>query len=421
MHCGLIIDLEPTKDRSHLVPTTRANKTEMPKLPATRLTRRNFLRLMLAAGAGLLAAEVLHSLDPGAWMTDPRISRNQSPARFDRIKNIVFFIQENHSFDNLFASFPGTNSKSAGATCPDSLRRDPPHEHINALEPDGATNSAARCSYTEADIPNYWKMARTFTLCDNYFSEMRGASHPNYLMMIAGQSPIIDTPLPSDVCPEFCLDIPVLPDRLDARGLTWRDYGGIFTSIQGLVGRPEVMDYRDEQFFTDAERGSLPQVAWLNSGFLTDGDAKSGHPPASLCGGENYAASVLNAVMKSPQWPTTALFLVWDDWGGFYDHVEPPVVEWGEDGTPLRYGHRVPCIVVSPYARAGHVSHALHSHVSLLHFAETIFDLEPLTERDAGASNLLDCFAFDQPPLLPIELEMRSCAQSVSRDSDTRI
>ena len=170
------------------------------------------------------------------------------------------------------------------------------------------------------------------------------------------------------------------------------------------------MDFHDEKFFEDAQKGTLPSVAWLNSGFLIDGDAKSGHPPASLCASENYAVSVLNAVTSSPQWSTTALFLIWDDWSGFYDHVDPPVIELWKDGTPFRYGHRVPCFVISPYARAGYVSHALHSHVSLLHFAETIFGLDSLTERDAKASTRLDCFDFDQQPLNPVLLSPRECA-----------
>jgi phospholipase C len=113
--------------------------------------------------------------------------------------------------------------------------------------------------------------------------------------------------------------------------------------------------------------------------------------------------------MNSPQWETTALFLVWDEWGGFYDHVEPPTVETWTDGTPSRYGHRVPCMVISPYARAGYISHTLHSHVSLLRFAETIFSLEPLTERDARASDMLDCFDFEQSPLSPVSLILRDC------------
>jgi phospholipase C len=370
--------------------------TEFP----SRLTRRNFLQVLFTVGGGLAAAGLIRALR----------AENTVSLASDRIKNIIFFIQENHTFDNLFAGFPGANSRFAGQECPDALLKDPPHKHTDAFRPDGATIEEASCSYSEADASNYWKVARAFTLCDTYFSDIRGPSYPNYLMMIAAQSPQVEAALPFDICPAFCLDLTVLPHRLDAHGLTWQDYGGIFTSIKSLYQRSEVMDFHAEKFFEDAQKGSLPNVAWLNSGFLIDGDAKSGHPPASLCAGENYAVSVLNAVMSSPQWSTTALFLVWDDWGGFYDHVEPPVVERWKDSTPFRYGHRVPCIVISPYARAGYVSHDLYSHVSLLHFAETIFGLDPLTERDAKARNMLDCFDFDQPPLVPLLLTPRQCA-----------
>ena len=373
----------------------------MKKFTSPKITRRNFIKLLLTAGAGLLTVELLDALNSTFQLSHTTAA---TP-----IKNIIIFIQENHTFDSLFANFPGANGKSAGLVCPDSLLRDPPHKHSDAFQPDGATTHEAECSYGEFDEPNYWKVARAFTLCDNFFSDVRGPSHPNYLMMIAGQSSIVDLPTSSDVCPDFCLDIEVLPNRLDAYGLSWRDYGGIFTSIKSLVGRPEIMDFRDDQFFVDAAAGTLPNAAWLNSGFLHESYAKSGHPPSSLCVGENYAVKVLNAVMSGPQWPATALFLVWDDWGGFYDHVNPPVVERWNDGTPFRYGHRVPCIVVSPYARAGYVSHLLHSYVSLLRFAETIFGLEPLTQRDANASDMFDCFDFTQPSLPSLLVEEREC------------
>ncbi|HJR81389.1 MAG TPA: alkaline phosphatase family protein [Anaerolineales bacterium] len=372
----------------------------MTQTSPSKITRRNFLQLLVATGAGALAVGVLRSLNS---------TQAIEPKARTLIKNIIIFIQENHSFDSLFAGFPGANSQYAGQRCPDALLKDPPHTHSDAFEPDGATTEEARCSYTEADAPNYWKAARTFTLCDNYFADVRGPSFPNFLMMISGQTPILGPGSPAHVCPNFCLDMEVLPNRLDAGGLTWGDYGGIFTSIKSLVGRPEVMDFQDEKFFEDAERGTLPHVAWLNSGYLHDGNAKSGHPPFSLCGGENYAVQVLNAVMSGPQWPNTALFLVWDEWGGFYDHVEPPVAERWSDGTPYRYGHRAPCLVISPYARSGYVSHTFYSHMSLLRFAETIFDLEPLTERDAEANNMLDCFDFDQSPLPPLTLVPRDC------------
>ena len=117
----------------------------------------------------------------------------------------------------------------------------------------------ARCSYAEADAPNYWKAARAFTLCDNYYGDVRGPSFPNFLMMISGQTPLLGPGSPAHVCPNFCLDIDVLPNRLDARGLTWRDYGGTFTSIRSLFGRPEIKDFQDEQFFEDAAARHAPE------------------------------------------------------------------------------------------------------------------------------------------------------------------
>jgi len=310
----------------------------------------------------------------------------------------------------LFAGFPGADSKFAGQVCPDALAADPPHQHLDALTPGGATTEQARCSYTEATAPIYWQIAREFALCDQFFSDVRGPSHPNYLMLVAAQSPIVNAPWPTDLCPDFCFDIPTLPNRLDEAGLTWRDYTGLFTDIKSLVGRPEITDNRDDtSFFRDAEQGRLPNVAWLNSSYLSDGNNKSGHPPGSLCAAENYAVRVLNAVMTGPQWDSTALFLVWDDWGGFFDHVEPPMVEQWSDGSPFRYGFRVPCLVISPYARRGYVSHQLHSLVSLLKFKETIFNLEPLTERDAQASDMLDSFDFTQAPRAPFLLTPRPC------------
>jgi phospholipase C len=336
-------------------------------------------------------------------------TQTPSPTPADRIKTIIYFIQENHTFDSLFAGFPGADSVNAGKACPDRLPADPPHQHGDSFHPGGATTSAARCSYRADSAATYWQLARQFTLCDRFFSDVRGPSHPNYFMMTSAQTPIVNTPFPTDECPDFCYDIPTLANRLDDQGLSWRDYGGILTDIKSVVGRPEVMDRQDAQFFTDAAAGTLPNFSWLNSDFLENGDNLSGHPVGSLCTAQQYAAKVINAAMASPQWESTAMFLVWDDWGGFYDHVDPPVVEKWTDGTPLRYGFRVPCIVISPYARSGYVSHELHSFVSVLHFAEMVYGLKPLTDRDANASMLLDCFDFGQKPLRPKPLAMPTC------------
>lgn len=402
-------------------------------------SRRDFLRLSLIGGVGFLAGcappPATATLFPTLTSTKtptltPRPTVTQTPtqtitaspipsetalptatpAPADLIKNVLIFIQENHTFDSLFAGFPGADGEYAGRPCPEALAADPPHQHYHALNAkSGATTAEATCSYSEATAPLYWQLARDFTLCDRYFSDVRGPSHPNYFMLTSAQSPIVNTPHPTDVCPDFCFDFPTIADRLDGKGLSWRDYGGIFTDIKNLQGRPEVMDKQDAMFFSDAAAGTLPSMAWINSDFLEGGDEKSGHPPSSLCQAEAYAARVLNAAMSSPQWSSMAIVLVWDDWGGFWDHVEPPTVEAWSDGTPLRYGHRVPAIVISPYARQGYVSHTLYSHVSTLRFVETLFGLDPLNERDGAANDLLDCFDLTQPPRPALTLTPPAC------------
>src|SRR5688572_25797110 len=145
-----------SKDADHPL---ESGKGVMTETPSSGITRRDFLRFLFAAGAGAFAVGVLRALD-SASRIDPKART--------LIKNIVFFIQENHSFDSLFAGFPGANGKYAGQSCPDALEKDPPHLHSDAFQPDGATSDEARCSYAEADAPNYWKAARAFTLCDNY-------------------------------------------------------------------------------------------------------------------------------------------------------------------------------------------------------------------------------------------------------------
>ncbi len=117
----------------------------------------------------------------------------------------------------------------------------------------------------------------------------------------------------------------------------------------------------------------------------------------------------MNAVIKGGLWPESAIFVTWDDWGGWFDHVQPPNVETWKDhgthpsfnGTQFRYGSRVGCIVLSPYAKSGYISKALHSHVSLLKFCEKRFSLPALNKRDATADDMSDCFDFTRQPAAP--------------------
>jgi phospholipase C len=121
-----------------------------------------------------------------------------------------------------------------------------------------------------------------------------------------------------------------------------------------------------------------------------------------------WTVEQVNALVKSGLWSSSAIFITWDDWGGWYDHVVPPNVEtWNGNthpsnkGSQFRYGSRVGCLVLSPYAKTGYISHVLHSHVSLVRACETIFGLKPLNSRDTAADDMSDCFDFNRTPASP--------------------
>jgi phospholipase C len=237
-------------------------------------------------------------------------------------------------------------------------------------------------------------------LCDNYFTDVAGPSTPNHLMLLTAGSPVIDNPSGNPV-----YDLPSLPSSLEAAGLTWGNYGGYaFGLIKALAARPQLAS---DQFARDAAAGKLPAVSWVYAPH-----AFSEHPPdppdkgtnpavGNVTNGMQWTVSQVNAINQGGLWPQTAIFIAWDDWGGWYDHVNPPEVEKWSDGTQFRYGTRVGCLVLSPYAKAGYISRTLHSHVSIVKFCETIFGLPALTARDAAADGMSDCFDFTQKPAPP--------------------
>ena len=205
-------------------------------------------------------------------------------------------------------------------------------------------------------------------------------------------------------------DIPTLADRLNQRHLTWRYYAprigqpgyiwSTFDAIRHIRDSPQwganVRPWR--QFETDVAHGHLAAVTWL----VTD-TAQSEHPPASTCLGENTTVSEVNAVMRSPFWASTAIFVTWDDYGGFYDHVAPP------QRTPWGLGPRVPTLVISPYARRGAVDQTPYDFSSLLRFVEHRFTLAPLSTRDARGPAMEGSFAPTAPPLAPFILAPHPC------------
>jgi len=341
------------------------------------------------------------------------------------IEHVVLIIKENHCFDNYFGTFPGANGAKL-AHAPNPPKTDHDHKHAAWLK---RKTTAAKEQYLEVDIPAYFAYARQYVLCDNYFTDVAGPSTPNHLMLIAADAPIIDNP-PRTPPPLY--DLPSLPIALEKAKLTWGNYGGYaFSMIKALQGKAQAMttgglnvanfSYGDPdkpgtaavatpqslsaQFATDAAAGKLPAVSWV----YAPHDA-SEHPPTfsdknplvgNVTHGMQWTVDQVNAVVKGGLWPKTAIFITWDDWGGWLDHVDPPALEKWKDGTQFRYGSRVGCLVLSPYAKHGYISKTLHSHVSLVKFCETTFGLPPVNTRTPKADDMSDCFDFKQQPAPP--------------------
>ena len=309
------------------------------------------------------------------------------------IQHVVVIFKENHGFDNYFGTFPGANGTTM-AHSPNPPIQDPDHRHKAWLN---RAQGSVREQFIESDIPAYFAYARQFTLCDNYYTDVAGPSTPNHLMLLTADSPVIDNPSGNPV-----YDLPSLPARLNAAGLTWGNYGGYaFGLIKALAGSPQLAS---GQFATDAAAGKLPVVSWVYgphalSEHPPDPQDRGANPPVgNVTNGMQWTIDQVDAIVKGGLWPQTAIFITWDDWGGWYDHVDPPEVEKWTDGTQFRYGSRVGCLVLSPYAKAGYISKVQHSHVSLIKFCETTFGLPTLNARDKAADGMSDCFDFTQKP-----------------------
>jgi phospholipase C len=209
-----------------------------------------------------------------------------------------------------------------------------------------------------------------------------------------------------------CFEHPTLTDELDTKGITWHYYTpsprGIWTgpnAIEHMCGPnappPNATEcvgpiwvnnvvIKETQVLTDINSNALPQVSWvIPTGLNSD------HPGnTSATGGPSWVASIVNAIGNSPYWADTAIFITWDDWGGWYDHVPPKLI------NSYEYGFRVPLVVVSPYAKAGYISHVTHDFGSILNFIEHTYGLPSLGYADALADDLSDCFDFSQNPIM---------------------
>ena len=254
------------------------------------------------------------------------------------------------------------------------------------------------------EIPNYWEYARRFTLCDSFFSSEAGPSEPNHLYALAAQSGgMVNNPGLGLGGQAGVYTFATLVDLLHASGISWKFYNEtplpqVHTLWNPLPGFRQVQQNPElqarlvpqSQFFTDLKTGQFPQVCWAVPDY-----ADSEHPPYSSTLGMWHVTQLVNAVMNSPYWKDTAIILVWDDFGGFYDHVAPSTVD------KFGYGPRVPALIISPYAKPRAINHTVFDFTSPLKLIERRFGLASLTARDREANDMLDCFNFSQTPLAP--------------------
>jgi phospholipase C len=376
------------------------------------------------------------------------------------IKHVVFLIKENRTFDHLFGTFPGARGVTVGidrgerrplVRAIDRLPGDIPHCYGCAIAAwnrgrmdgfdQGEQGAWAYSQFRRSQLPNYWRWAEAFVLFDNVFASAHGPSFPNHLYTIAAQSGgAIDNPRRDDVIsntfgcdapPEQlvqvvdsegtieevppCFDFLTEGDLLNRARIPWayyaaqEDQAGYIWSAYSAIRR-----YREDprrwrrhifpvdRVIEDIEAGLLPPVTWITPRFPL-----SEHPEYSFCRGENWSTKVINAIMRSPMWRDTAIFLTWDDYGGFYDHVPPPQVD------RMGFGFRVPMLLISPYARRGLVSHELGEFSSVLRFIEDNWGLSRLTHRDRRATPLLSAFDFEQRPRPRMPLPLRTGCEAV--------
>jgi phospholipase C len=365
------------------------------------------------------------------------------------IEHIIILMQENRSFDHYLGHLPGNGQDdvdvadpaasnpapsieggAAAAAVPwhhvdDACFDDPDHEwagsHFSwdggrndgfvqasagASDAEGNDPTGARAMgyYDAGDIPFYYQLASTFAISDRYFADVLGPTFPNRLYAYAGTSFGI---VSNDIDTGFH---PTIFEVLDERGISWKVYqstvaAGFITLSFAVDSVGKVASIDD--FAEDARNGTLPQVAWIDPAFLADApDRDDEEPPADMQVGQHFVYRQVAALMSSPSWATSAMFITYDEAGGLYDHVPPPPA-CPPDATPPesggglggfdQYGFRVPLFVVSPYAKAHYVSHVVHSHASILRFIETKHGIPALTARDANSDALLDMFDFAAP------------------------
>ena len=414
------------------------------------VSRRRFLRTSAMAVAG----GVLFACTGGKKIAKVDDTIPKIETRWP-IKRVIYLMLENRSFNNLFGRFPGVRGATVGALdgkekplirCPEWLPGDLPHDlaayrlsvNQGAMDGFGTGIYGETYAYTifdEDQIPNYWEWAREYSLSENFFASAGGPSYPNHFFFIAGSSGgASDNPenirvriedgksFKSWGCDAIgedafvfvtdeagnltkhntCFEFPTVGEQLTDAGVDWAYYSavpgqpGYFWNAYNGIANVFHTDLWHEHvrsvdgILDDIQANALPAVTWVTPRFQL-----SDHPPFSTGHAHNWVTKIVNEVMRSDMWEHTAIFLTWDEWGGFYDPIVPPAVDH------IGLGIRVPLLTISPYTRRGVIDDELGEFSTPLRFISDNWGLDPLTDRIRNTHNLEHVFDFAGKPRAP--------------------
>ncbi len=410
-----------------------------------RVDRRTFVKGALGASGAVILGQALDRSSAQAAPA-PDYATNRVPLpdpAASGIQHVVVVMMENRSFDHILGWLPGSDGRQNGLAYADSAGtshktfhqtqlngcgfNDPDHSYsggriqynngqMNGFLTDTANDSYAISYYRRRDRPFMGSLARHYTTCDRYFCSILGPTYPNRIFQHAGQTDRLSNTFSAST-------LPTIWDQLNQPGGPTGHYYYTDLPIIALWGSKYLgISSNLTQFTADAAAGTLPNVSFVDPGFVGEGSGTSSddHPLADIRAGDAFLSKVFHAVASGPGWANTVLVINYDEWGGFFEHVAPPRVTPGiavgaspttgvdqdlVNGQVL-LGFRVPCIVASPFtsvhAGATPVAHGLYDHTSVLKLIEWRWGLKPLTQRDASTAatdpgNLATLLNFKRP------------------------
>ena len=405
--------------------------------PDEYLRRREFLqRTALSAGlatslAGVLSAESLVAEAATKQRRTPLPSPRNMP-----IDTFVVLMMENRSFDHYLGWLPNADGRQGGLSykafdgktekthplTPDyqgCAHPDPGHGwnsgrvQLNDGKCDGfiakgsGNDGFAIGYYGENDLPFAPHVAKQFTTCDRYFSSIMASTYPNREYMHAGESyGKVSNDMPQTHGRPATASRPTRSStRSRRRGSTARSSSATSRRPRSGVATGLQRSEQIATYYPRCANGSLPALSFVDPPFLSEEDGLSGdeHPHGDVRIGQAIVSDVVHAFMDSPQWERGALFITYDEWGGFFDHVRPPRVPDLRNSRKLaddygQMGFRVPTVIVSPYAKKGHVAHDVYGHESVLKMLCYRFGLAPLNKRVRYARNIARAFDWESKP-----------------------